>query len=813
MVKKFVLIDAFSIIFRSFYAFIQNPLRNSKGEVTSGIFGFLNTLEKIKQNIGSDYVGLCFDAPGKTFRDEVFEAYKATRPPPPPDIPFQIIKVKEICQHLGIARFELEGYEADDLLATFAKQLKDHGIVYIASSDKDLMQVVSDNVFMYDAYKDLIYDRDQVIKKFGVPPDRVGDYLALTGDTIDNIPGVPGIGPKRAVAILEKFDRFEDALTQDPRIAAHREQALLSRKLVELACDVPLTVTPDALKTRPPDMDRLLPVLYDLELHSYIKTIAARAPAALKVVPASTLPAVKPGGAIGFFITEDGECCLSTGNTDVVRVPLDKARSLFTDARITKIGYGLKPNIARYGMVPPYFDIEIAAWLIDPNRSKHKFEDIVLHNLNIIARPDPESIAHYGYEVWPVLIAKMDRQIEVYDRIEAPLIQVLVNMEERGIRIDISYFKTLSRDFGDEIKKIEKKVHALAGRKFNINSPKQLSVILFEDLGLKPARKGKTHYSTSVDVLQELSRVHDLPKEVLRFREFTKIKSTYIDPLMNLARDDRIHTTFNQTGTSTGRLSSSDPNIQNIPIRTEVGRQIRKGFIADQGYVLVSADYSQIELRLLAHITGDEALTKAFKQKKDIHRHTASLVFNIPEHEVDENKRRMAKVVNYGLIYGMTEFGLAQRLDIPHEEAMQFVNSYYDLYSGVAAWREKIIASAEQNGYVETLLGRRRPLPEITSPHHGNREFSKRAAINTPIQGSAADLIKIAMIDVEHRMVEAGFARGLLLSIHDELVFEIEKERIREAQDIIRDAMEHAMELAVPIEITMNTGKTWDEAH
>lgn len=813
MEKKFVLIDAFSIIFRSYFAFIQNPLRNSKGEVTSGIFGFLNTLEKIKQNIGAEYIGLCFDAPGKTFRDEIFEEYKATRPPPPPDIPFQITKVKEICQYLGIARFELKGYEADDILATFARQLKDHGTVYIASSDKDLMQVISKNVLMYDAYKDLIYDRDQVIKKFGVPPDRVGDYLALTGDTIDNIPGVPGIGPKRAAAILKKFDCFDDALMNEPRIAAHKAQALLSRKLVELAYDVPLTATPDALKTQPPDMERLMPILYDLELHSYIKTMAATLPAALKVVPASTLPAVKPGGAIGFCITEDGNCCLSAGDGDVIRVPLDKARRLLKDKHITKIGYGLKPDIARYGIMLPYFDIEIAAWLIDPNRSKHKFEDIILHNLNTITRPDPESIAHYGFKAWPVLIAQLDKQSEVYDRIEAPLIQVLVNMEERGIRIDTSYFKTLSRDFAAEIKGIEKRVHALAKRKFNINSPKQLSTILFEELGMKPTRKGKTHYSTSVDVLQELSRNHDLPKEVLCFREYAKIKSTYIDPLINLARDERIHTTFNQTGTSTGRLSSSDPNIQNIPIRTEVGRRIRKGFIADQGYVLVSADYSQIELRLLAHITKDSALIEAFEKKKDIHRHTASLIFNIPEHEIDETKRRMAKVVNYGLIYGMSEFGLAQRLDIPHAEAMQFVDSYYDLYSGVAAWREKIIASAEQTGYVETLLGRRRPLPEITSAHHGNREFSRRAAINTPIQGSAADLIKIAMIDVEHRLANAHFFRGLLLSIHDELVFEIEEARIREAQDIIRDAMEHAMDLTVPIEITMGTGHTWDEAH
>lgn len=806
-----MLIDAHSIIFRSYYAFIHNPLKNSKGEVTSGIFGFLNTLEKIKQNIGHEYIALCFDAPGKTFRDEVFEEYKATRPPPPPEIPFQIQKVKEICRYLGIPDFELEGYEADDILATFAKKLRDQGDVFIASSDKDLMQVVCDTVFMYDAYKNLIYDREQVVKKFGIPPERIGDYLALTGDTIDNIPGVPGIGPKRAIAILEKYERFEDALSHDKRLIEHKEQAILSRKLVKLADNVPITIKSDDLKVDKINKAKLIPILLDLELHSYIKMISSAPATRLTVFPSSDIPDLKD--RIGICIGDNNTIYLSNGTSTIFTMSIKDAQYILRDDRITKIGYCLKEDIKHIIITPPYFDIEIAAWLIDPNKGKYKFVDIVLQHLNTMIVDDPASIAHHSYHLMPVLTKTLGSQIDLYNKVEEPLIQVLTNMEERGIKIDTGYFKKLSKEFAEELKTIEQRIYNIAGKKFNINSPKQLSKILFEDLGLKPRRKGKTHYSTSVDVLQELSRKHKIPKEILGFREYSKIKSTYIDPLIQIARNAYIHTSFNQTATSTGRLSSSEPNIQNIPIRTEVGRRIRKGFIADKDFLLVSADYSQIELRLLAHITGDNALIQAFKEKRDIHRHTASLVFNIPEAKVDETKRRMAKVVNYGLIYGMSEFGLAHRLDIPHEEAMQFVDSYYDLYSGVATWREQIVTSAEECGYVETLLGRKRPLPAITSTHYGQREFSKRAAINTPIQGSAADLIKIAMINVDERLVAAGFKRGLLLSIHDELVFEIERTRSDEAQEIIRDAMVHAMDLLIPIEVTIGIGLTWDEAH
>jgi DNA polymerase-1 len=813
MSKKFVLIDAHSIIYRSYFAFINNPLKNSKGEITSGIFGFLNTLEKIKQNIGADYMGLAFDAPGKTFRDDVYEEYKATRPPTPADLPFQVEKVREICQHLGIPCFEIRGYEADDVLATFAMKLKNQGTVYIVTSDKDLMQLVSDTIFIYDAYKDLIYDRKQVIKKFGVPPERIGEYLALTGDASDNIPGVPGIGPKRAVDILNKYADFEEALIKDKRITAHKEQANLSRKLVMLEYRVPLDINPEDLAVGKPDTEKLMPILLNLELHSYIKTLSKVAQPPIKSEYIDDLFGIKIGKLVGISFKDNKEICVCTSPDNVYTTSLDATSDILSDSHIIKVGYDVKEIIKSVRIDPPLFDVGIAAWLIDPNKRVKRLGDISLHYLNEYSEMTPANAACCAFRLHEKLSEKLKDQPELYEKIEEPLIHVLARMEKRGIKIDLDYFYKIGKEFGHKIIKIEKKIYELAGVEFNINSPKQLSKILFEDLKLKPLKKGKTHYSTGVEVLQQLGLTHPLPKEILKYREYSKIKSTYIEPLISVAKHGRIHTTFNQAGTSTGRLSSSNPNLQNIPIRTDVGRKIRKGFVADKGFSLISADYSQIELRLLAHISNDQNLIQAFAQNKDIHLHTASLVFNIPEDDVNKKQRRTAKVVNYGLIYGMSEYGLAQGLDIPPEQALQFIQAYYNLYSGVAEWREQAISFAEEKGYTETLLGRRRPLPDLHSKNYAIREFSKRAAINTPIQGTAADLIKLAMIAVEKNLSEKKFKRGLLLSIHDELVFEIENTRVDEARVIIKESMEKALELNVPIEVSIGIGKNWDEVH
>jgi len=814
MPKKFVLIDAYSIIFRSYFAFIKNPLKNSKGENTSGVFGFLNTLEKIKKRIGSDYMCLAFDTPGETFRDEVYKEYKATRPPAPPDLPFQVEKVKELSQHLGVPYIEFEGYEADDILATCAQQLKDKGEVYIVSFDKDLLQMVNDTIFVYDAYQDVVYDRRKVVEKIGAPPERIAEFLALTGDNIDNVPGVPGIGPKRALEILKKYPNLEDALKNDKRLVSQRNAVILSRKLVTLECNVPVKITPRDIAVKPCDVDKLMPLLLDLEFYSYIKEISKGISPRIEIKRIETLAGIKVKKAVG-IAEQVGELYLCTAPNTIYQVLAEHARELLSKRDITKVGYDLKNIVKKVDIQPPLFDLSIAAWLCDPNKKAYSLEEITLQHLNTYPVITPASNAHYSFQLYPLLDAELEEHQEkkLYQEIEEPLVYVLARMEQRGIKIDIPYLNNLGKKIEDDVAKIEKRIYEIAGKRFNINSPKQLSRILFEDLQLRPLKRGKTHYSTNVDVLQQLSTVHPLPDEILSYRELVKTKSTYIDPLVAAAHKGRIHTSFNQTGTATGRLSSSHPNIQNIPIKTELGRKIRKGFIADKGFSLISADYSQVELRLLAHITKDNNLIDAFSQNKDIHRHTASLIFDISENKVDEKQRRMAKVVNYGLIYGMSDYGLAQGLDIPQEQAVQFIQSYYNLYPEVEEWRNHAIELAEARGYTETLFGRRRPLPDIHSSNYAVREFSKRAAINTPIQGTAADLIKLAMIEVERRLMHEDLKSGLLLSIHDELVFEIEKERIKEAQMIIKESMETVMDLVVPIVVSIGVGDNWDEVH
>jgi len=813
MLRKYVLIDAHSIIFRSYFAFIHNPLKNSRGENTSGIFGFLSTLEKIKAKFDTEYIALAFDTPAETFRDKVFKEYKATRPPPPPDIPFQIIKTKEVAVLLGIPVFELDGFEADDVLATLSDKLKKLGEVYIVTSDKDLLQLVGGNVFIYDAYSDVIFNREKVSEKFGVPPEQIVDFLALTGDAIDNVPGVPGIGPKRALEILKKYDSFETALEKDPRLTPHQADARLSKKLILLELKVPVKFSDQDLRVKKPDYDKLLPVLMDLEFHSYIRNLGLgndRDEATEK----ADLNRLEIRDYVGVSRDED-KAYIANGDKVIYTAPIEKAAAWAKKLDVVKSGYDLKSAVKDLPMPAPLFDVGVAVWLIDPTRRTYALEDIALHFLNQYIRVTPPAAAQAAYRLYPILRDRLEElgETELYKTIEEPLITILARMEQRGIRIDIPYLKNLGSGMEKEMITIEAEIYRLAGRQFNVNSPKQLAQVLFEELKLIPTKRRKTHFSTDVEVLQQLSSRHPLPKELLRFREIKKITSTYIEPLVNLARQNRIHTTYNQTATSTGRLSSSNPNIQNIPIRKDLGRKIRRGFIAEKGFCLISADYSQIELRILAHITRDKNLLQAFAAGDDIHRHTASLVFNVPEDKVDDEQRRMAKVVNYGLIYGMSDYGLAQGLDIPREEAQAFVEKYYALYSEVNAWREETVARAEEKGYSETVYGRKRPIPELRSENHNLREAAKRVAINTPIQGAAADLIKLAMIRAERELTRAGFRSGLLLSVHDELLFEIEETRVDEARVIVKEAMEEAGKFDVPIEVTIGIGQNWGEAH
>lgn len=810
---KFLLIDANSIIFRSYYAFIKNPLKNSKGQNTSGIYGFLNSLKKIRTKFPTDHIILAFDAPGETFRDRVYEEYKATRPPAPRDIPFQIEKIREITELLGIKGIELPGYEADDILATLATKLKKYGEVYIVTSDKDLMQLVSENVFIYDVFNDIVYDRERVKEKFGVNPERIGEYLALCGDSIDNIPGIPGIGPQRATEILKNYPSLEEALKNEQRLAKNRDLLFLSKRLVELEMNAPIEISPEDLIIRQTNLENLLPVLSELEFHSLIKEIAPKIDS--KMIEIKKLkPGMEIKDSAGIFI-ENQNIFISFNENEVFVAPLKAAMDILLDKRIVKIGFDIKEVIKVVKFSPPFFDLKIVSWLIDPNVKHNRFEDICLKYLKCSIEPTPEVISALSLKLYPILEKRLREldELELYKKIEEPLIPVLVSMEKRGIGIDVNFLKQLKQKVEQNIRQIIDECYKIAGCVFNLNSPKQLAEVLFERLKLPPVKKGKSHYSTDYEVLQELSLKHELPRKILEYRELAKITGTYIEPLIGYTKNGRIHTTFNQTGTATGRLSSSNPNIQNIPIRSPWGNELRKSFVAREKFLLISADYSQIELRILAHITRDKNLIEAFKTGQDIHNHTASLIFNVPEESVNDHQRRMAKVVNYGLIYGMSDYGLAQELGIPKEEATQFIKTYYTLYPGVEEWRQSAISTAEEKGYSETIFGRKRPIPEIRSENYTLKEAAKRLAINTPIQGTAADLIKMAMIDVEKKLSEAGFKSGLLLSIHDELLFEIEEERIEEAKKIIKSSMEEIWNFEVPIEVNISAGKNWKEAH
>lgn len=813
MARTYVLVDAHSIIFRSYFAFIRNPLKNSRGETTSGIFGFLNTLDKIRKKFDTEYLALAFDTPAETFRDQVFKEYKATRPSAPPDIPFQIIKSKEIAGYLGLPMFEQDGFEADDVLATLAQRLSKLGMVYIVTSDKDLLQLVSENIFIYDAYGDITYNAKKVREKFGVEPKRIPDYLALVGDASDNVPGVPGIGPKRALEILNKYESLDQALLNDRRLVNHQDDARLSKKLILLEQQVPIEFTEQDLRSRKPDYDKLLPVLIDLDFHAYIRDLGLGSSSNEQIREIDPVQ-INFGSHAGLALDEN-RLFLVTGETEAYVLPLARASDLKWNEKTVKVGYDLKSALKQIKLGPPLFDISVAAWLVNPTHRSYPLDDIALQHLNRFVATSPASNARTAYDLFFVLTQRLRDldELALYHRIEEPLLFVLARMEERGIGLDVPYLQKLGNQMEQTLTGIEKQIYELAGRQFNLNSPKQLAQVLFEELKLSPGKRRKTHYSTDMEILQQLSRCHPLPAALLRYRELKKITSTYIEPLIGLAHNGRIHTTFNQTGTSTGRLSSSNPNLQNIPIRRDLGRSIRRAFVARSGFTLISADYSQIELRILAHLSGDEILRQAFARGGDIHQHTASLVFGIPEAKVTEPQRRMAKVVNYGLIYGMSDFGLAQNLDIGREEAQSFIQQYYALYRGVDAWREKIIQQAETMGYSQTMFGRRRPIPEFQSDNNQIRDAARRVAINTPIQGTAADMIKLAMIQADQELMRAGFASGLILSVHDELLFEIESTRVEEAKKIIRPAMEQVVNFQVPIEVTIGIGDNWAEAH
>ncbi|AEH45575.1 DNA polymerase I [Thermodesulfatator indicus DSM 15286] len=879
-------IDGSSFVYRAYYA-IRGHLSNRKGLPTKAVFGFTQMLLKLLREMNPEYVVVCFDAKGPTFRHEMYKEYKANRPPMPDDLSVQIPYIKEVTRAFGVPILEIEGFEADDLIAAIATRMERP--IVIVGGDKDLFPLISEKVVMWDPMKDELIDESWIKKRFGIEPKKLLDVRALAGDSIDNVPGVPGIGEKTALRLIKEYGSLEEVLNHAEEIKQkrlrenlikHAGDALISKKLVELEAKAPIPLEPDFYRKRPLNALKLRELFLELEFKKLLKELPAtktlsydqyelvldpdkvkeivekakgaevvaidlesdtKDPMRGKIVGVSLC--FNPPKAYYFPFRHEG----LEAQKQLPWEAFTHLASLIEDPSVKKIGHNIKYDLiilARYGVTLKGLegDTMLASYLLDPTRRTHGLdelaEEVLGHTMisykevtkelakgESFARVPLEKAKVYACEdahvtyllyqyFWPKL--KEESLWKVFTEIDRPLIEVLAHMEMVGIKIDTAYLRGLSREMAEKLKELEEKIYTLAGEKFNINSSKQLGQILFEKLKLPTVKKTpkKTAYSTDNEVLEELSAVHELPRLILEYRTLAKLKSTYVDALPKMVNPEtgRLHTSFNQTVTATGRLSSSDPNLQNIPVRGEEGLKIRQAFVPEEGFLFLSADYSQIDLRVLAHYSGDETLIKAFWQGEDIHRRTAAEIFGIPPEEVTPEMRRMAKTINFGIVYGMSPYGLAKELKIGRREAKAFIERYFERYPGVKRYMEQIVAEAREKGYVETLFGRKRPLPDINSPNRTAREFAERTAINTPIQGTAADIIKLAMIKIHRIFKEKGFGTRMLLQVHDELLFEVPEKEIEEIQPIVRQIMEGVVELKVPLKVNLAIGKNWAEA-
>lgn len=819
MKPRLLLIDGHSVAYRSYFAFIRAPLRDSHGRNTSAVFGFANTLRKLLEEQRPSHCAVAFDAPGPTFRHERYRDYKIQRPATPDELAEQLPLVKRLVTTWGITACEKPGVEADDLLGTLAKRAQAEGFeVVIVSSDKDLLQMVGPGVTVNDPWLGVSYGPEEVRGKLGVGPELVVDYLALTGDASDNVPGVPGIGPKRARALLERHGGLDRVLEQEPKLAGEREKAELSRELVRIDTGVELAVAVEGLRLGKRDDEALRGLFEELEFRKLAQELSpARAATVIEQLDRAQ---VEAAAALGVSRDDGGQWELAVGPARAMAVPVAEMSflsGLLARPGVLKVGCGLKELMRDRDLAPPMRDVGIAAWLVDPNRRDYSLVAVVEQALGRALPADAPGRAAAVLEVHAALAPQLDAAglRPVFEELEMPLLPVLARMERRGVKIDVGHFRALEAEFDRELAVLEREVQELAGQEFNVASPRQLGVVLFERLGLAPGRRTKTGYSTDSAVLAGLADAHPVVPKVLRHRELAKLRGTYICPLLECADpvSHRVHTTFNQTGAATGRLSSSNPNLQSIPIRSELGQRIRAGFVVDEGMAMVSADYSQIELRVLAHLSGDEALRRAFAAGDDIHIQTAAAVFHLGPGEVTAEHRRLAKVVNYGLIYGMGDWGLASRMGLGLEEARAFLEQYMASFAGVAAWRERVVVEAGEQGVVRTLSGRLRPVPAITSRNRNVADAARRAAINAPVQGSAADIIKRAMLRVDERLERERIERGMVLQIHDELLLEVVAPKVARARDVVREEMEAAWELDVPLVAEVGSGRNWDEAH
>ena len=876
--KRLFLIDGYSNIFRAFYAI--RHLSNSKGEPTNAVFGFLQILRKLLREEEPELIGVALDVSRKTVRSEKFPDYKANRAPMPEDLRPQIPWIRKVLEAYRIPILELPAYEADDVLGTLANRAEADGYeVVIVSADKDLFQLVTEKVSMYHTSRDKVYTPALVEEDFGVAPAQVADVLALMGDSSDNIPGVSGIGEKGAKTLIREYGDLDNLLEHAPELKRkayreglqeQRDMAELSKDLATIHCDIDVPFEPEQLHRDPPDKELLLELFRELEfftLAAELEEAAAAerepAPPAREVTTAEEwrdavaglegqeLQALVIGGepAIGIVLaTGEGAGVYGDlrreGMAAAVAETL-RARLAETDTKV--LGHDLKEVLRRApreaAVEAALFDTMLASYVLRPSLRSHGLEEVALDRLHFKATPAAAAgwRKKAGREIPPELGAKellafagerldLVRQLaapleeelgdgplgSVYHEIEEPLVPVLVGMEERGVLLDCAFLEEMSAELEAEIAALEGEIHQLAGEKFNINSPQQLGVILFEKLGypvLRRTQKTKS-YATGAEILEQLAaRGFPLPERILKYRELAKLKSTYVDALPALVGEDgRLHTRFNQAVAATGRLSSAHPNLQNIPVRTELGQQIRKAFVAEEGKVLLVADYSQVELRVLAHIAQEEAMLEAFLGGQDIHRATAASVFGIAPAMVSSEQRRAAKTINFGILYGMSAFGLARNLGIKKQQAAEFIDAYMTRYSGVKAYVDNTIAAAESEGKVETLYGRIRWLPEIQSKNRAVRENARRMAINARIQGTAADIMKLAMIAVDRRLREEGHGARLLLTVHDEVMLEVPPAELEAVEALVREEMEGVTKLDAPLVVDAASGRSWYDA-
>jgi DNA polymerase-1 len=919
--KTVYLIDGHALVYRAFYAMISRPLRTSRGENTSAPWGITQFIRKILAERRPDYLAFVFDAGGEdTFRHHIYEDYKATREKLDEtlqqDFDTAMRRIEQILEAFDIPTVQLRGHEADDVIGTLASQVADQGLqAVIVSGDKDFYQLIGKQVALLNpgrggpaAVEAELVDESNAAARLGVPPDRVTDFLALVGDSSDNIPGVRGVGPKTAIQLIEHFGALDDILAHADDVSQkrarealkkHADDARLSKELVTIRTDVPIALDLDALRVGEPDRQRLRELFLELEFHSLVREFTPDerpAPASehepshevvdglerLDEIVAAARQAgrfaldlqTKGGDArsvdiVGLSLAVDvgrsyylplghvatsrpGEFALgdvresSPANLpSLATAPMRPLVELLEDRDIEVVGHDLKRAMLALGAAGialggPRRDVMIASYCLDPGRRQHDLETLVLEELDRkittyaelcgkgkseirFSELDPTRAAAYSAERANMALQidrRLARQLEDYDleklfdEVEMPLMPVLVAMERTGVAIDKEFFAEMSERLAGELRLIEEDIFKLAGRELNINSPIQLREVLFDQLKLPVKKRTKTGPSTDAEVLEELAAEgHQLPRLIIEFREAAKLKSTYVDALPALVneRTGRIHTSFNQAVTSTGRLSSSDPNLQNIPIRTPLGAEVRKGFVPAAGMLFLGADYSQIELRILAHLSRDPAFVDAFRKGRDVHRDTAGLIFGVESDAVTPAMRAQAKTVNFATIYGQGPYALGRQLGIGFGEAKAFIDDYFTRFPSIREYLDRQVHRARDQGYVETLFGRRRYIPELNSKNPNIRGFGERVAANSPIQGTAADLIKLAMINIHRALAENGSGARMILQVHDELLFEVSAGELEDVKSLVRSEMEGAIKLDVPVAVDMGSGRNWYE--